>query len=206
MTPALIVTTADATSPAHLLVAVDFTRAMGTTLRTAAALAARSGSKMTLLHVLEPVSDDPDITLHWGDFPRERREHARRQLEALARESGVETAEFVLVEGRAFEEIVRHAQERGCDLVVMGRTGEERGFIHEVLGSTVEKVARHARCPVFIVGEEQSPGPQEPRRILLPTDFSEDSRSAFPWAELIARQYDLARPRIGAWCRPSSAR
>lgn len=179
-----------ATAPEHLLVAVDFTRELGTVLRTAAALAARIGAKITLLHVLEPISDDPNITLHWGDFPKERREHARQQLEALARESGAETAELVLAEGRAFEEIVRHVQERGCDLVVMGRTGEERGFIHEALGSTVEKVARHARCPVFIVGEEQSPRPQEPRRILLPTDFSEDSRAAFAWAERIARQYD----------------
>jgi len=179
-----------AVAPAHLLVAVDFTRELGTVLRTAAALATRIGAKMTLLHVLEPVSDDPNIALHWGDFPKERREHARQQLEALARESGAEAAEFALVEGRPFEEIVRSLQERGCDLVVMGRTGEERGFIHEALGSTVEKVARHARCPVFIVGEEQTPGPQEPRRILLPTDFSEDSLTAFSWAELIARQYD----------------
>lgn len=176
-------------TPAHLLVAVDFTRELGTVLRTAAALAGRIGSQMTLLHVLEPVSDDPNITLHWGDFPQERREHARQRLEALAGENGVEGALLVLAEGRAFEEIVRHAQERGCDLVVMGRTGEERGFIHEALGSTVEKVARHARCPVFIVGEEQKPGPQEPRRILISTDFSEDSCAAFPWAELIARHY-----------------
>ncbi|HRH97941.1 MAG TPA: universal stress protein, partial [Prosthecobacter sp.] len=179
-----------AVTPAYLLVAVDFTRELGTVLRTAVALATRIGAKMTLLHVLEPITDDPEITLHWGNFPRERREHARQQLETLARESGAEAAELVLAEGRAFEEIVRNAQDRGCDLVVMGRTGEERGFIHEVLGSTVEKVARHARCPVFIVGEEQAPGPQEPRCILLPTDFSEDSRAAFAWAELIARQYD----------------
>jgi magnesium transporter len=176
-------------SPAHLLVAVDFTLELRPVLRTAAALASRIGAKMTLLHVLEPISDDPDITLHWGEFPKDRLEHARQRLEALAREAGAEAAELVLSEGRAFEEIVRSAQDRDCDLVVMGRTGEERGFIRETLGSTVEKVARHAHCPVFIVGEEQTPRPQEPSHILLPTDFSEDSLTAFAWAELIARQY-----------------
>ena len=176
--------------PVHLLVAVDFTLELRPVLRTAAALASRIGAKMSLLHVLEPISDDPDITLHWGDFPKERLEQARLQLEALAREAGAEAAEIVLSEGRAFEEIVRSAQDRDCDLVVMGRTGEERGFIRETLGSTVEKVARHAHCPVFIVGEDQTPGPLEPSRILLPTDFSDDSRAAFSWAELIARQYD----------------
>jgi|GEM_PF-26464 len=179
-----------ARAPEHLLVAVDFTRGLETVLRTAAALAVRIGAKMTLLHVLEPVSNDPNITLHWGDFPKERREQARRRLELVAQEAAVRDTELVLVEGRAFEEIVRHAQERGCGLVVLGRTGEERGFIQEVLGSTVEKVARHAHCPVLIVGEEQTPDPQEPRRILLPTDFSEHSLTAFAWAELIARHYD----------------
>lgn len=178
-----------AVAPRHLLVAVDFTREVGAVLRTSVALAARISARMTLLHVLEPVTDDPEIALHWGDFPKERREHARQRLETVAREIGADGAELVLAEGRPFEEIIRTAQERGCDLVVMGRTGEERGFIHEALGSTVEKVARHAGCPVFIVGEEQKPGPQEPRRILISTDFSDDSRSALPWAELIARSY-----------------
>lgn len=160
-------------------------------LRTAAALAGHLEARVTLLHVLEPVGHDPEITLHWGDFPRERREHAWQRLEALARENGVEGAELVLAEGgRAYAEIVRMAQEKGCDLVMMGRTGEERGFIQEVLGSTVERVARLARCPVFIVGEEEGPGPQEPGRILVSTDFSEVSSSAYPWAELVARRYD----------------
>lgn len=186
-------TTADSPSPSavpptHLLVAVDFTRELGTVLRTAVALANRIQARITLLHVMEPISDDPNITLHWGDFPKERREQARQRLEAQALETGA-TAEILLAEGRAFEEIVRHVQELHCDLVVMGRTGEERGFIHEALGSTVEKVARHARCPVFIVGQEQAPAPQEPRRILISTDFSSDSCVAFPWAELIARHY-----------------
>lgn len=175
--------------PRHLLVAVDFTRELGTVLRTAVALAGRIASRLTLLHVLEPVTNDPEIALHWGDFPQKRREHAHQRLEAVARENGVEGAELVLAEGFAFEEIVRQAQERGCDLVVIGRMSEERGFIRQALGSTVEKVARHADCPVFIVGEEQKPDPQEPHLVLLCTDYSEDSRAACSWAELIARHY-----------------
>ncbi len=179
-----------AAAPGHVLVTLDLTRAPGTVLRTAAALAALAGSRLTLLHVLEPVSDDPHIMLRRGKASNERREHVRQQLEAVAHATGTETAEVVLVEGRAFEEIVRYTQEQGCDLVVMGRTGGEGGYIHEALGSTVEKVARHARCPVFIVGAEQDSGPQEPRRIILPTDFSKASRAAFAWAVLIARQYE----------------
>lgn len=177
-------------TPAHLLVAVDFTREARLVLRTAAALAGRLGARTTLMHVLEPVADDPDITLHWGDFPKERREHARQRLEGLARECGVDEPVVVLPEGRPFEEIVRIAQDLHCDLVVLGRMRERRGFIRESLGGTVERVARHARCPVFIVGEEQQPQPTEPRRILLSTDFSEDSLAAFPWAAQIARHYD----------------
>ncbi|MBV6499288.1 MAG: hypothetical protein CJBNEKGG_01740 [Prosthecobacter sp.] len=176
--------------PKRLLVAVDFTQESTVVLRTAAALAARIGANLTLLHVLEPVTDDPEIALHWGDFPKERREHARQRLKEKARELDVDGVDVVLAEGRAFEEIVRTAQEGGFELVVTGRTGEEGGLIHEALGSTVEKVARHACCPVFVVGEDQAQGPREPRHVLISTDFSEDSCAAFPWAELIARHYE----------------
>jgi nucleotide-binding universal stress UspA family protein len=49
-------------------------------------------------------------------------------------------------------EIVRLAEERQADLVVMATHG--RGFIsHAILGSTAERVLRRAPCPVLIVRE-----------------------------------------------------
>jgi nucleotide-binding universal stress UspA family protein len=47
-------------------------------------------------------------------------------------------------------EIVRAAEERHADLVVMATHG--RGFFsHAFLGSTTERVIRRAPCPVLVV-------------------------------------------------------
>ena len=55
--------------------------------------------------------------------------------------------------GEAGAAILEVAEREGCDLIVMtshGRTGLSRF----VMGSVAERVARHAPCPVFIVGQE----------------------------------------------------
>ena len=54
-------------------------------------------------------------------------------------------------------EIVRLAEERGADLIVMATHG--RGFIsHAILGSTTERVVRRAPCPVLVIRRPESAG------------------------------------------------
>jgi nucleotide-binding universal stress UspA family protein len=47
-------------------------------------------------------------------------------------------------------EIVRHAREERCDLVVIGTHGRA-GIPRLVLGSVAERVARQCPCPVLVV-------------------------------------------------------
>ena len=55
-----------------------------------------------------------------------------------------------VVVGPAAFEIVRRAEERGADLLVVGSHG--RGAIRRfLLGSVAERVLREAGCPVMIV-------------------------------------------------------
>jgi len=75
-------------------------------------------------------------------------------VEAIADEHGV-TMERALVDGNPSREIVRYAEDEGCDLVVMGTHG--RGGIDRLLlGSVAEKVVRSSSVPVLTVrvGEE----------------------------------------------------
>lgn len=51
--------------------------------------------------------------------------------------------------GHAAELIVRYARERDVDLVVVGHKGHFLGDY--LLGSTADRVAHHAHCPVMIV-------------------------------------------------------
>jgi len=57
--------------------------------------------------------------------------------------------ELLLRPGQAAELIVRVASEIGADLIVLGHRGH---FLRDhLLGSTAERVAEHAACPVMIV-------------------------------------------------------
>jgi nucleotide-binding universal stress UspA family protein len=62
--------------------------------------------------------------------------------------AGVEL-EVELRPGHAAELIVRIARETQADLIVLGRKGH---FLRDhLLGSTADRVAEHADCPVMIV-------------------------------------------------------
>ncbi len=173
----------------RILVPVDFSEAGVGAVRSAVSLAAHFAAEVTFFHVLEPVTDDPDIVLHWTDFPRQRQEYALREMGKLAGEMGVSAAEQLVVEGRAFEEILRRLSEGGHEVVVMGQAKRTVGLIKGLLGTTVERVARHSPVPVLVVREDHDPLTQPPQRLALATDLSAASLVAFPWAEVIARQY-----------------
>jgi nucleotide-binding universal stress UspA family protein len=51
---------------------------------------------------------------------------------------------------RAYQEIVDVARQQAVDLVVIASQGLT-GLDHLILGSTAERVSRHAPCPVLIV-------------------------------------------------------
>jgi nucleotide-binding universal stress UspA family protein len=77
---------------------------------------------------------------------------ASQRLRKVARESLREAlpATCVVKRGRAFDVITRTAKQKRIDLIVLathGRTGLER----LMLGSTAERVVRHASCPVLVV-------------------------------------------------------
>jgi nucleotide-binding universal stress UspA family protein len=73
---------------------------------------------------------------------------------------GYDDVEQTVEVGTPHVEIVRLAEKRGVDLVVMATHG--RGFIsHAILGSTAERVLRRAPCPVLVVREEPEGAPPE---------------------------------------------
>lgn len=141
-------------SPAStVLVPVDFSPTSLKALREAGRLADRMGASLTLLHV-RPISDvRAAIAEGREDLLKGRarslasgmKRHYAERLAALAARSGA--AEARLASGRASREILRAS--KGCDLVVMGRTG--RGGISGLLGGTTRKVLASSPVPVVVV-------------------------------------------------------
>jgi universal stress protein A len=136
----------------NICVPVDFSETSAAALNYAKALADAFGAQLHLLHVL--VNWIPD-----GDFPVnpqiyvELENSARKQLQnqLTAEEQQKYRAKLELVSGTSeYLEIVRYAQDKKIDLLVMGTHG--RGPIaHMLLGSVAEKVVRKAPCPVLTV-------------------------------------------------------
>ncbi|WP_020146075.1 universal stress protein [Thioalkalivibrio sp. ALJ15] len=139
----------------RVIIAVDFSPA------SAAALAvARQhcpGAKKRLLYVMKPsdvagpsaagaFSGAGTSPLNAKDMRHSAEDKVRAQLEDWA-EADDEVAVAI---GSAPEEISRHAEEWGADMIVMGTRG--RSQIASMLsGSATEWLVRNARLPVLVV-------------------------------------------------------
>lgn len=140
-----------------ILVPTDFSQASLGALRYAVDFAGRFDASICLVHVVEPASFVNDV----GNVPllgsdREIANKLHHKLVMLARkEVGSLTPVSPLVcIGKPFHEIARVARTVDADLILIathGRSGLKRAF----LGSTAERVVRHAPCPVLVVREKK---------------------------------------------------
>ena len=116
------------------------------------------GAKLTLLHVAEPVAT-PDFA---ATFPLTLENDkvmavCKGKLEHLIKEQAIDPklVEKALVRcGRSFHEITEAARTLKVDLIIISTHGY-RGLKHALLGSTTERVVRHAPCPVLVVRERE---------------------------------------------------
>ena len=138
----------------NILVTTDFSETSQTAFGLAQQLAEKFGGKLTLLHVQElhlPPLVYESAGAGVGHVEREQRESSEKRLKELAERLG--GAEIAMINGTPHVEIVRFAEARNVDLVVMATHG--RGFFsHAILGSTTERVVRRAPCPVLTVRDD----------------------------------------------------
>ncbi len=111
----------------------------------ARALAAK-GAQIRILHVLEDVPSyaathiSPEILI-------QTREALEKRLSDAAK--SVEGAVPVLVHGHAAHTIVEYAKDHKVDCIVM--TSHKPGLVDYLIGSTADKVVRHAKCSVHVI-------------------------------------------------------
>lgn len=144
-----------------ILLPTDFSDCGNYALTYAASLARTFGASIICVHVIEPMVPTVGYSgltepLPLADITDQLEDSAVRELPKLAgcaECSGLKVEE-VIVHGEAAAEIVRVAQERAVDLIVVsshGRTGLGR----ILFGSTAEAIVRHATCPVLVVKPPQ---------------------------------------------------
>lgn len=173
--------------PGVVLAAVDLEGGESArVLRESAALAQYLGRRLCLIHMLEHLPEEEMIQSVMPDFQEKRRQQAEAKLNMLVQEHAPE-ADILVRVGRAWREILGQIAEMETALLVTG-CGVREGLVEALIGSTAERLVRHALCPVLVLrGEErllmEGKGP-----LLLCTDRSEASCAAFPYAAVLSRR------------------
>jgi nucleotide-binding universal stress UspA family protein len=101
-------------------------------------------------------------------------------------------AEIVTAIGDPYREILRLARKEDVDMIIMGAHSREEDVgatkHRSVTGSTMRKVAKAARCAVVVVNRPCTTCWRLFSNIVVGTDFSKASFSAFLWAFKLARE------------------
>jgi nucleotide-binding universal stress UspA family protein len=142
----------------RILVPIDFSASAEKALRYAVSFARQFEAKITLLHV-RPV---PYYTGELGGYatvfpvnePPAEKVQARLDADVKRLVPPEMRARTLLRIGAAYDEICKAARDAKADLIIIATHGHT-GLKHVLLGSTAERVVRHAPCPVLVVREHE---------------------------------------------------
>lgn len=159
--PVLVVPSEQPTlHPRILLAPVDLSSCSRASLLRAGELARELKARVHVLHIVTL----PTLPVMAGAAPidinaisleqliRSRRDWLDHTIEQLGLRDVV--GELMVRTGEASHVIHEVAQETGSDMICMGTHGR-RGLQRFLLGSTAQRVLRHAPCAVYVLREEQ---------------------------------------------------
>jgi len=135
----------------NILVPVDFTLKNEAALNTAMDLVRGKDAKVTLLHVIE--------TIEHVEFDEMADFYRGLETRAAAKLFGMEDrfnqalipVYHEVIYGKRAEAIVRHAEEREVDLIVLSSHQVDRDHPALGVGAISYRIAIVARCPVLLV-------------------------------------------------------
>jgi nucleotide-binding universal stress UspA family protein len=138
-----------------ILVPIDFSEYSKSALRYAIEFAGHFGAEVVLIYVVEPMIYPADFSFGQVSIPNIETEFSKmggEQLEKLITDEIADKvkARKIIKTGKAFVEIIKTARAEDIDLIIIATHGQT-GVEHVLFGSTAEKVARKAPCPVLTV-------------------------------------------------------
>jgi nucleotide-binding universal stress UspA family protein len=187
-----------------ILCPVDFSEFSVRAYHYALSLAEHYRAKLVAQHIVElwryPYAEYVASQGDYQEFRRALREGGEEHLRKFVKDHSHDEIqpELAVHEGIAADLILSFAEAQKTDLIVMGTHGR-RGFDRLVLGSVTDRVMRRAPCPVLTIckppQDSIAAGKERGRvhhlsRILLCTDFSENSERALNYAISARAEYD----------------
>lgn len=152
-----------------ILLAVDFRPDNQEAVKVTKDIACAFGSRVTLLHALEPILNWP-VAEH---LLRKQAEEPLQKMSEMLVAAKVMVDEAAITSGHPAETIINKAHEIDADLIVVA-AGERSKFDRFSLGSVAQAVVEHSPTPVLAV--RSGDPPVAFRKILCPVDHSGASR------------------------------
>jgi nucleotide-binding universal stress UspA family protein len=135
----------------NVLVAIDGSKDSGKALDCALSICAALGARLTVLGVEGRLPAYAASLGEVDEVKREKDEFFTRVLgdaERASRDRGIDVRTD-LVPGHSADVIVHYAAAHAHDLIVVAHHAHVLGDV--LLGSTADRVAHHAPCPVMVV-------------------------------------------------------
>ena len=150
----------------RILVPVVFSEGCTSTVRFATTLARIMQAQLTLLHVIAPLPlDCSRYIAEVQQYDAEVKLDAKQKLKSLAATLPKDiTSEVMLRQNIPHLGIIKAAREHRCDLITLP-TRDLTSLKDFVLGSTAEKVIRHAPCPVLTFNRHLTATQKVPSKI-----------------------------------------
>ncbi|MEW5771991.1 MAG: universal stress protein [Thermodesulfobacteriota bacterium] len=181
-----------------ILFATSASPACDSAARVAFDMARKYGSRITVFHVLG-VPGKGDSTrvfdVRTGEEVDADQEYIEGVHEELRTTYAKQLAEFPSAQievavGVPYREVLRQARKDDVDLIVLGASTRQEGGYYKrgIVGGTLHKVAKNARCPVLTVDRPAASFWGGFSNVLFATDFSKASDSAFQFAQSVTKQ------------------
>lgn len=163
-------------------------------------LAKKYNSRLFVLHVLGfPTREFSHYVVDFKTGKSEQLspdyvERIREEIETTYAKQLAETPNHIIdtMAGVPHTEVLRLARKEDVDLIVMGAhtRQDEVGAARyrKIVGSTMQQVAKRARCPVLIVSRPCTTCFWYFSNVVVATDFSKASMSAFLFAVKVAKE------------------
>ena len=147
----------------HILFATDDSENAQYAFSYAACFAKQFNAKVTLLHVVQEFKDMVAFDFgiersvaakKWFSVNNEYFQEIKEMFNELAKENysgeSIDIEDVIVEKGNPVKMILQVAEDRNCDLIVMGSKG--RGGLEDaMMGNTVTGVLRRSKIPVLVI-------------------------------------------------------
>lgn len=199
-----------------LVCGTDFSSNAALAARAACAWARRCGETVELVHAVDvrgvevllasqPASGGDALRAELATWTAQARQRVEADARALAAASGV-TVQARVIDAPADRALVEHAARVRATAIVVAALGSRAGSAF-LLGSTADRVAQSAGCPVLVVRTaepfENWAAKRAPLRVLVAVDATPTSDAALRWSARLARAGDVTRSTAHVYWPPA---